>query len=149
MKKKTDLQWRQRKMTSSELKDLGWRVTPIRARIMNVLSAASKPLTAKEITARMRKEGSGDRATIYRDIALFLKERVITEIGFNDDKKRYELTAKGHHHHLICKQCDKVEDVTLGKELEAEEQRILKNKNFKILQHSLEFYGICGQCRTK
>jgi Fur family ferric uptake transcriptional regulator len=130
--------------------EIAWRVTGIRTAIMNVLSATSQPLSAKEIGEQLRHEKlTANKTTIYRDLALFLKEGVITETGFGDDIRRYELTAKGHHHHLICRTCDKVEDVTLGRELEAEEERILKNKNFKILEHSLEFYGLCGTCRTK
>ncbi len=138
-----------RNVTKTELKDIGWRVTPIRTGIMNILSSATRPLTAKEVMARLRKEGGGDRATIYRDLALFLKNEIVRAITFGDDKKRYELTAKGHHHHLICQSCNKIEDVSFGKELEAEEVKILKYKNFQILQHSLEFYGLCGKCRTK
>jgi Fe2+ or Zn2+ uptake regulation protein len=126
------------------------RQTKIRSALLEILSVSKRPLSVVELLEKLAKKGlRPNKTTLYRDLKLFSTEQLVTVAEFGDGKTRYELTQKGHHHHLICQQCDKVEDVTLGKELEAEEERILKNKNFKILQHSLEFYGICGTCQIK
>jgi len=53
-----------------------------------------------------------------------------------------------HHHHLICLECDKVEDVELANDLNEIEKRILQKNGFKIINHTLEFYGLCKQCSS-
>jgi hypothetical protein len=62
--------------------------------------------------------------------------------------KRYELLQEGHHHHVICSKCRKVQDVVLKVDLDAEEHKIQKDTGFKIQSHSLEFFGLCTDCQT-
>ncbi len=127
-----------------------WRTTKIRAAILDILSSAEQPLSAKEIGQQLHgKKLKANKTTIYRDLDLFLREQLVTQVGFNDDQKRYELTSTGHHHHLICKQCERIEDIILSKELQSEEERIMKKTNFKITKHALEFYGFCGTCKIQ
>lgn len=124
------------------------RTTAIRTALLDILSAAHKPMSAKEIGEQLRKRGvPANKTTIYRDLDAFLAQQLITELTLGDEQKRFELTAQGHHHHLICKKCDRIEDVQLSRELAAEEDRIMRLTRFKITQHSLEFYGLCARCQ--
>ena len=59
---------------------------------------------------------------------------------------RYELESLDHHHHIICIDCDKVEDIVLEKYLDSQEQKIMRQKKFKTISHSLEFFGLCAEC---
>jgi len=79
----------------------------------------------------------------------FLKETgIVKEIQFLHERvKRYELSSLDHHHHLICLKCKKVEDVVLESHLEEQEEKILRSTGFHVLNHSLEFLGICHSCR--
>ena len=74
-------------------------------------------------------------------------ENIIKEIEFGEGQKRYELEDFKHHHHLICLKCRKVDDIELKTDLEKEEKRFLKENGFKVVNHSLEFFGYCQNCQ--
>jgi len=126
----------------------GHKLTKVRKAIIQMLLAGRSPCAAPEMLARLADLGLAvNKTTVYREL-LFLKERkVITELEFGEGKKRYELMPKDHHHHLVCVSCKKIEDIPLHKDLDREEQAIAKQKRFKILNHSLEFFGLCAKCQ--
>jgi Fur family ferric uptake transcriptional regulator len=78
----------------------------------------------------------------------------ITKLSLGNGQTRYEFKSdeKGkHHHHLICISCGKIIDYTefLEEELELvkkTENRLKKKYDFKILDHNIEFLGICHKC---
>jgi Fur family ferric uptake transcriptional regulator len=73
------------------------------------------------------------------------KNRIINRVEFGEGKYRYEL-KKNHHHHLICTNCGKIEEVE-GDFLKKMEDDIFKSKKFKVESHSLEFFGLCEDCQ--
>lgn len=90
-------------------------------------------------------------ATVYRTLQLFEKLNIVYKINFDDGLSRYELnlgTENHHHHHLICLGCGKVSEVKLDL-LEALEDEIESEGNFKIIDHNVKFYGYCNKCITK
>ena len=123
------------------------RHSDVRDFILELISKDSKPLSVLEIINRMKKNISANKTTVYREINLLKKEGLILEIQLNERNKRYELSSKKHHHHIVCTSCNKIEDVMLDKDLEAQEKKIKKNKKFKIINHSLEFFGVCEKCQ--
>jgi hypothetical protein len=52
------------------------------------------------------------------------------------------------HPHVICVQCKKIIDPDLGslKDITVE---AAKETSFEILSHRLDFFGICGDCKTR
>ena len=135
-------------MTSKDvmknLKDKGFKVTKARQDLIELLLASAQPLTVPEISHKLESEPN--KTTIYREIT-FLKELgIIKEIDFGENKKRYESDLKDHHHHLICLNCQKIEDFELEKDLKIEEKKIKEKNNFKVMSHSLEFFGLCRRC---
>ncbi len=56
-----------------------------------------------------------------------------------------EPNDKYQHPHFICKNCNKVYPVK-DVNLEQIKNKIDKNFNFKIINYSLKFYGICKNC---
>ena len=123
------------------------RHSDVRDFILELISKDSKPLSVLEIINRMKKNISANKTTVYREINLLKKEGLILEIQLNERNKRYELSSKKHHHHIVCTSCNKIEDVVLDKDLETQEKKIEKNKKFKIINHSLEFFGFCEKCQ--
>ena len=135
--------------TSSYLDDFkktGYKITTPRMEILSVLSP-SLPVSAQEISGKLKQKGiSVDLVTIYRTLELFENLRIITKIQFEDNTARFELTSTNeHHHHLICIKCAGVGEV------EANENSFFNtvgdSTNFKILRHSLEFFGLCRGCQ--
>jgi Fur family peroxide stress response transcriptional regulator len=72
----------------------------------------------------------------------------VLELGFPDGSNRYDGNRPDPHPHVICIQCRKVIDpdlVTL-KDMAAE---ISDETGFIILEHRLDFFGICPDCLKK
>lgn len=132
----------------NELRASNQRITKTRKAVLALLEKSKKPLSSPEILSRINKLGlSINKTTIYRELDFLKKQEIVKELQLGDNAKYYELTPKDHHHHLICVSCDEIEDVVLEKDLDLHEKAITKNKKFKILNHSLEFYGICKSCQ--
>ncbi len=134
-----------------KLHQLGYKATPIRLAILNILQKSKSPLSAQSIIDLIGKEA--DPATIYRTLKTLKSEKIIRPVDFRHNHAHYELESeqrKKHHHHLICASCGESEDISYC-DVELLEDLILKKSKFfkEISEHSLEFYGICKECSKK
>jgi Fur family ferric uptake transcriptional regulator len=131
-----------------KLRTEGFRLTRARQSIIDLLSASNVPLSLADIKKNLaKKDIRADRTTIYREV-LFLKgKKMICEIPVGGGRKGYKVCQDVHHHHLICVQCNKVEEMVFKKTLAPQETEISQQKDFKVLDHLLEFYGLCGDCQ--
>ncbi len=121
------------------------KITAPRLEILSILKSNHSPLTTSEIHGKIRNKKT-DLATVYRTINLFAELGIVSEIDFKDEFKRYELVYdRHHHHHIVCKKCKRVEDVEacVLEELE----KLLNKKGYSDISHSLEFFGLCENCR--
>lgn len=135
------------------LKDAGYKYTKQRARVYEVfLKNQDKHLITEEVYNLVaEKDPEMGIATIYRTVQLFHKLGILDQIAFDDNILRYELRLKqeGHrHHHLVCLNCGKVEEFDAD-DLNELEEEIEREKNFKIIDHTLKFMGYCEDCRHK
>ncbi len=129
----------------------GERITPIRIALVEILSKSKVPRTPQELLAELDKNGfKANKTTVYRQLGTLQRFSIVHEVHFADRTKRYELVGEsGHHHHLVCLQCQRIEDVSFPTDLEKQEKAIWEKNKFKILQHSLEFFGTCKACQMK
>lgn len=126
------------------IKDRGQRFTSQKKEILCVLK--QKPQTVIEIyTAVNSKKRVMDKATVYRILTNFLDLGIVNKIQLNEKEARFELADSKHHHHLVCDECGKIEDVQLSEEILLKE--VKKKSAFNIKSHSLEFYGTCKHCQ--
>ncbi len=122
------------------------RITAPRLEILSILKSSRNPLTIAEIHSQM-KSSKTDVATVYRTLNLFAELKIVSEIDFKDDFMRYELIFdRHHHHHVVCKTCGKIENVEAC--ILGELEKMLAQKGYTDLSHSLEFFGICENCRA-
>lgn len=80
------------------------KLTEKRKDILAVLEKTRGTLTAAEIH---KKLPDIDLATIYRNLDLFVKEKLIREIHFNKKEAQYEYQNESHHH-AVCNECEKI-----------------------------------------
>ncbi|QSZ41564.1 transcriptional repressor [Sulfurimonas aquatica] len=85
-------------------------------------------------------------ATVYRTLALLEESSVVTSLSFGAQGKKYELGAKEHHDHLICTECGNITEF-VDKEIESRQHMITKELGFKMVDHSMQIYGICKDCQ--
>lgn len=134
-----------------KLKEHGYKLTFQRKVILEAFEQDERThLSSEEIYDYIRKNYPKiGLATIYRTLQLYEELGVIYKQNFDDGFSKYEINydKEGHqHHHLICSDCGAVEEFNqdLLDELEA---KIEKEKNFKIKNHSVQFFGYCKKCK--
>ena len=132
------------------------RWTAPREFILDLLSRTRGHLSAKEIYAALYSSHPGiGLTTVYRTMELLFRLGIVQKITAGDGQSRYELKSadkKDHHHHLICTRCGKIvnyrdfvqEELELVKKTE---EALKKKYNFTILDHNIEFLGLCDKCR--
>lgn len=136
-----------------ELKKKGYKLTPQRRAIVDTIIAnEGKHLTAEEIYDEVKIVCPEiGLATVYRTILLLEEMGIVYKLDLNDGCSRYELAhinETHRHHHLVCNNCGKVIEVQddLLEDLEVQIEKVYK---FKILDHSVKFFGVCDCCREK
>jgi Fur family zinc uptake transcriptional regulator len=72
---------------------------------------------------------------------------MLDRIELADGSRRYRVCDRGHHHHLICMQCGRIEEVDICVP-EAELSSAASGAGFEVERHALEIYGRCPDCRT-
>jgi Fur family transcriptional regulator, ferric uptake regulator len=130
---------------SDQIKNAGLKNTPARTAVIKVLKSAKSPIDVEKIIEEVNKETAVNQATIYRILDLYTKKGIVERVELGEGKYRYELQAK-HHHHLVCINCGKIEDVEVEKLSEIED-KIKDKKGFQVKSHSLEFFGLCKNCQ--
>lgn len=132
----------------NDLKANGYRLTKARKAIVRIFLNSKAPLSASDLNSRMEHEDLNvNKTTIYRELDFLKGLRIIRELRLGDGKRRFEPLPDNNHHHLVCLSCDTIECIELDRCLEAEEKKLLKENNFKTINHSLEFQGLCAKCQ--
>jgi Fur family transcriptional regulator, ferric uptake regulator len=122
----------------------GLRLTKQRKLLLQNLTDI--PLSAEEIFRKLKLNHAAiDQATVYRSLDCLVKLGLVGKIQFGDNVSKFELLDSHHHHHLVCEKCGVVEDIPLNDEKMF--KNIGKKTKFKIIRHSLEFFGICYECQ--
>lgn len=134
----------------SALKEKGYRASRVREGIVSALCSCHCALSASDIQMRVvKRHPSVNKTTIYRELATLRREGIVKELRFGDGKRRYEMMPDDHHHHVICVRCNAIREVPMEGDLDKAERTIEKKEGFIILDHSLEFFGVCPACHTK
>lgn len=132
-----------------ELQSEGYRMTKLRQAIVLIFSRQPSPLSLEELTRALKnKLINVHRASLYRELDFLKKKQIIVPVAFGDGKQRYEMADREHHHHVVCLSCKKIDDVELDNESDHLTKLIKTKSDFQILKHSLEFFGLCGNCKS-
>ena len=85
--------------------------------------------------------------TVYRTMKLLINCGLAREIELADGMARYEhLFNHEHHDHMICMECGKSIEF-YNPDIEALQDAASAQLGFKVLDHKLQIYGVCRDCR--
>ena len=130
-----------------KLKEHNFRITPQRVAILNELASSDTHPSVENVYEQVKKSfPTTSRATVYKTVALLKELNEILELGFPDGGNRYDGNKPYPHPHLICTQCKKIVDPDLHSLTEMTSELVLET-GFKILNHRLDFFGICPDCQ--
>lgn len=132
-----------------ELNQAELRATPARLAVLKLLETVDTPVDVTGIIDYLQKQNiQTDPATAFRIINSFTEKGLTKQLSFNEGKFRYELSKKEEHHHLVCERCGSIEDISDCAVVNLEKE-IQEKKKFKVVSHSLEFFGLCAGCQKK
>jgi Fur family transcriptional regulator, ferric uptake regulator len=136
-----------------QLQSQGFKLTPQREATVRVLLENEQDhLSAEEVFMLVKdKAPEIGLATVYRTLELLSEMHVLEKMNFGDGVARYDLRSDSshhHHHHLICVQCGSVKEI-MEDWLTPLEEKLLLEFDFKVLDHRLDFQGVCSNCSEK
>lgn len=132
-----------------KLRENHYKITPQRLAIIDILSKGDGHPSVEDIYDQLKHDfPTMSLATVYRNIVLIKSLGEVLELGFPDGSNRYDGNKPYPHPHVICIKCKKILDPDL-ESLEDMKKEVANETNFKILNHRLDFFGICGNCLAK
>ena len=129
---------------SRNLKSIGLKATYPRLKILDLFqSSEQRHLTAEDVYRTLMNEGMDiGLATVYRVLTQFEQAGLLERHYFESGKAVFELNEGGHHDHLVCMQCGKVEEF-FDAEIERRQNQIAAERGFAIREHALYIYADC------
>jgi len=125
------------------------RLTPARADLLDVLASAGHPLTITEILDGARGLA---QSSVYRNLVVLEQAGIVHRLVSHDEFARFELAEDltGHHHHLVCSNCGRVDDLPASESLErsvaAAVAEASRKAGFRTERHRLDLVGLCAAC---
>ena len=133
----------------NRMKERGFRLTPQRMAVVKILASDEEHLSAENIYERVKADFPfTSLATIYKTLTLLKGLGEVMELGFVDDSNRYDGARPYPHPHLICTKCRTILDPDLPALSELPE-KLAKKTGYHILEHRLDFFGVCPQCQRE
>jgi Fur family ferric uptake transcriptional regulator len=121
------------------------RETQQRDAIRETLAIAGRPLAVDELLQLARNKVTGlGIATVYRNLKILQSEGEITQVDLPGQAARWEI-AGGHHHHFLCRTCDRLFEVY---DCPEDISHILP-EGYSLEKHDILLQGLCAACARK
>ena len=130
--------------TPQDLKTAGLKATLPRLKIINLFEQSKvRHLTAEDVYRQLLADGLDvGLATVYRVLTQFEQAGLLVRHHFETGKAVFELNQGGHHDHLVCLQCGRVEEF-FDSEIEKRQTKVARDRGFEISEHALYLYAEC------
>lgn len=137
-------------MSQQELKKAGLKATVPRLKILEILEDKQDQHMRAEEVYKYLLDGNEDigLATVYRVLTQFEQAGLVVRHHFEGGHSVFELDQGGHHDHMLCIKCGRVDEF-MDEIIEERQKAIAQKAGYKITDHSLYIYGICSECQKK
>ena len=133
------------------LKRKNMKITQSRLDLIDLLASYGKHFEVEELVnwVSSRTDRRVSRSTIYRTIKLLQEFGAIKEVIKQNNRTIYEfVVGKPHHDHLVCMECGRIIEF-VNEDIENLQDEVCKEYDFEPMNHRLEIFGICSDCRRK
>ena len=125
----------------------GYRMTPQRQLVWDVLRKAETHLSAEEIHARVAAVVPDfNVASVYRTLALLADLELVKEVRLTDDRGHWEIAHADDAFHLVCRSCGAVTHHA-GDLVEQVRRHLGGFHGFEAEEVDLVVRGRCATCR--
>lgn len=124
-------------------------MTPQRMMIVAAIENSTNHISAEEIYAQVtEKYPNVNVSTVYRTLDTLEEMKLVTKTDLGDGRVRYHPADKGHHHHLVCRECGAIIDLD-EKALMGLQETLLREYNFVAEMRHLGISGRCVKCNQQ
>ncbi|MFN0028249.1 MAG: Fur family transcriptional regulator [Acidimicrobiales bacterium] len=139
---------------ATKLRPAQQRYTTGRRQLVELLASMNRPVTMPEV---LQARPTLNQSSVYRNLAVLEQAGVVQRVlGADDrgrfDRGRFELAEDliGHHHHLICNTCGRIDDFVVPAvaeaDLDAALHQVISTTGFVAAGHRLDVVGTCASC---
>ena len=129
------------------LKERSLRMTRQRQVIMEELRATDQHPSADDLHGRVKQKLPRiSLGTVYRNLEILTELGEIQTIALAGSLKRFDGIPQNHYH-MRCVNCDRLVDAPM-EVIDSLERALQEKTEFRILDHQLEFTGICPDCQA-
>ena len=134
----------------SALAEAGYRRGGARRAILELIGEQECALSALEIE-RALSDSSREvsRASVYRVMEELEEIGLVQRVEVGQGIVRYEATrhGPGHHHHLVCDTCGRLEPFT-DEGVERAISRLSERLSLRVSEHEIVLRGSCERCAS-
>lgn len=126
----------------------GYRRGGARSAVVELLGKQNCCLSAQEIFDDLRRARRPvGIASVYRALEVLVDLRLVKRVDAGDGVSRFEPASVDgdHHHHLVCRDCGKVEAFT-DPRLERAIDKIAGGLGYAVEEHEVVLTGACADC---
>jgi len=130
------------------LSDAGYRRGGARRAILELLDEQTCALSAVEIEAELSaRKREVSRASVYRVMEELEAIGLVQRVEIGQGIVRYEPLrhGPGHHHHLVCDHCGRLQPFT-DDGLERAIHRLSERLPLRVSEHEIVIHGACERC---
>jgi len=126
----------------------GYRRGGARRAVVELLGRQNCCMSAQELHDRLRRARRPvGIASVYRALETLADLRLVKRIDAGDGIARYEPSRPDgdHHHHLVCRDCGKVEAFSDDR-LERAIDKVAGGLGYSVDEHEVVLTGACADC---
>ena len=126
----------------------GRRSTRQRAVVRDLVAEFESFKSAQDIHHILRGRGETiGLSTVYRNLQTLAEDDLVDTVRNEQGEVLYRKCSAKHHHHLVCRTCGRVVEVT-GPAVERWADRAAEENGFSDVSHTVEIFGVCSECRS-
>ena len=134
------------KEVTALLRERGFKVTPQRLAVYNVLAHTTAHPNAETIYQELQSHyPTMSLATVYKSLTILCEVGLAQELNVSEDSFRYDANTQPHPH-IRCTCCGRVDDV-MQLPPDALEAQAAQETGYAIQAHQYYFFGLCPDCQ--
>lgn len=140
--------WTERAL--DRLADAGYRRGGARHELLELLGEQECALSALEIEQVLARGARRvSRASVYRILEELEEIGLVQRVEIGAGISRFEAVrhGRGHHHHLVCERCGRLEPFS-DEGLERAIKRLADRVPLEVSEHEVLLRGACADCAT-
>jgi Fur family transcriptional regulator, ferric uptake regulator len=131
------------------LTERGYRMTPQRELLLSELGRTQKHLDAETLLVKVRKVYPRvNKSVVYRNLELLVSLGLISCVDFGQGRVEYEVHRHPHHHHLVCRGCHHIIEIS-SDAFAALQQQLYELYGFTADMDHLAIFGLCHDCQEQ